>query len=187
MTKWVSELLFWYTSCKKHEYDFVNLSFLIRTKTHPVTLFQNEISSTYKKRIQTFEMKGSYNNYMMAKTRDEVNALSNGKKEARIILTGLTNYIPMPMGVEEKKAWLNKMIYDALNRIDPSGNRKIIFIKQGKGNGHFIPLAEVKLDSKEAAFRIWSSFVALRKAGSDLENYTLQIMLAWPQGSDLTF
>ena len=54
---------------------------------------------------------------MLADFKDELNAISNTKKENRIILTGLTNTIPMPTGVEERKVWLNNMITSTLNTI----------------------------------------------------------------------
>ena len=40
---------------------------------------------------------------MMARVREELDMVSNTKKEDRIVITGLTSKIPMPDGFEEKK------------------------------------------------------------------------------------
>ena len=101
--------------------------------------------------LKQLEQKSYMDNYMFADFKDELDALSNIKKEDRIILTGLTDSIPMPVGAEEKKTWLDNMVMSALNHIDPGGAGKIIFTRQGKNAGHNIPMAEVKLDTKEAA------------------------------------
>ena len=40
---------------------------------------------------------------MMAEIRDELDAILNSNKEDCVIITGLTNPVPMPVGVEENK------------------------------------------------------------------------------------
>ena len=42
-------------------------------------------------------------NLMMARVREELDLVSNTKKEDRIVITGLTSKTPMPEGFEEKK------------------------------------------------------------------------------------
>ena len=50
-------------------------------------------------------------NLMMARIREEIDMLINTKKEDRLVLTGLTNSIPMPFDVDAKKKWLHDMAF----------------------------------------------------------------------------
>ena len=121
---------------------------------------------------ETSDSKRSYaDNLMTARIREELDAIANTKKEDRIILIGLTNSIPMPSAPNEKKKWLNQMVCSLFNRIDPQSNGKILFINHGKrGDGRKIPMVEVKVDSREAAFGIRNGFVAKKKNGVNFGN-----------------
>ena len=104
-------------------------------------------------------------NLMMARIREELDMISNAKKEDRIILTGLTNPVPMPVDGEEKKRWLNEMVCRVFNEIDSNLRGKILFINHGKRNGRFVPMVEVRLDSRENAIALRRSFVDKKKSG----------------------
>ena len=48
-----------------------------------------------------------------------------------LIVTGLTNPIPMPQEALAKKKWLEEMVANVLGKVDPEGSGKILWIKQG--------------------------------------------------------
>jgi hypothetical protein len=49
-------------------------------------------------------------NLMMARVREELDSITNRKKEDRIIILGMTSNTPAPENLEEK-TWLRKLIY----------------------------------------------------------------------------
>ena len=106
-------------------------------------------------------------NLMMARVREELDLVTNTKKEDRIIITGLTSKTAKPEGYENRKEWLRKIIDTLLNQIVPGSSEKIKFINQGRNWGKDIPMAEVKLDTKESAFKIRNAFVTKKKGGED--------------------
>jgi hypothetical protein len=74
----------------------------------------NEVASGSKKmnpgleqRLSTLENdvknRRFNDNLLMARTREELDYISNSKKEDRIIITGLSSNTPMPLNHEEKK------------------------------------------------------------------------------------
>ena len=91
---------------------------------------------------------------VFARARENLDYIVNEKKKGRIIITGLTNSVPMPLNEVEKKIWLDNMVADVLCKLDPEGNGKILFIKPGRREGHNIPMVEVRMESKEIAKRI---------------------------------
>ena len=95
-----------------------------------------------EKRVDIVEKKGEDDNLAFARNREEMDTLTNKEKEDRIIITGLTNPIPMPIEAGAKKLWLESMVLGFLKRIDPEGSGKLLFIKLGKGDGRSIPVAE---------------------------------------------
>ena len=106
-------------------------------------------------------------NLMMARVREELDMATNTKKEDRIVITGLTSKTPKPDGFEERKKWIRDIVDELLNRIVPGSSEKIVFINQGRNLGKDIPMAEVKIDSREHALKIRNTFVAKKKAGED--------------------
>jgi hypothetical protein len=75
----------------------------------------------------------------------------------------------MPTEVGERKMWLENMVGKALCFLDPEGTGTILFCKQGRGDGHSIPMVEVRIESKETAKRIRASYVNKKKNNVDLE------------------
>ena len=68
---------------------------------------------------------------------------------------------------EEKKQWLRKMIGNLLDKIVSGSSEKIIFANQGKNWGKDIPMVEVKVESRDFAFKIRNTFVEKKKGGVD--------------------
>jgi hypothetical protein len=62
-----------------------------------------------------------HDSLLMARIREELDAISNEKKEDRLIITGLSNGTPTPTNVE--KNWINEMIGNLLNRIEPAASK----------------------------------------------------------------
>ena len=109
-----------------------------------------------------------------ARIREELDYISNSKKEDKIIITGLTSKTPMPTTSEEKKKWLNQIVGETLEKIVPDSSKHVIFTSLGSRNARVIPFVEVKLDSREMAFRIRKEFVV----GKRSEGYTGRIFIA---------
>ena len=118
-------------------------------------------------RLKALESRKEDDNLMMARIREELDAISNAKKEDRVVITGLTNSIPMPEDKEARKKWLMDMVASLLNRVEPGSEKKIIFINQGRRMDRAISMVEVRLESKEDAFKIRNAFVAKKKGGAD--------------------
>jgi hypothetical protein len=95
--------------------------------------------------------------------REEIDFMANVKKKDRMIITGLNSKIPMPKQTEEKKKWLNDMVGEVLNKIEPGASDHIIFSSLGSRNQRFIPLIEVKLDSRELAMKIRRQFAQKKR------------------------
>ena len=102
-----------------------------------------------------------------ARIREELDQLSNTRKEDRIIVTGMTSQIPMPVGIEEKKKWLKDLVGGILNQVELGSSEFILNVMQGWKGTNTIPLAEVRMNSSELATRIRKQFAAKKKAGHD--------------------
>jgi hypothetical protein len=61
----------------------------------------------------------------------EPDYLSNIRKEDRIIVTGLTSQIPMPVGVEDKKKWLRELAGGILNQVEAGSSNHMLNLIQG--------------------------------------------------------
>ena len=102
-----------------------------------------------------------------ARMREELDAIGNINKEDRLIITGMVNKVPMPQGFQDKKKWVLDMVGDVVNRIEEGAAGKIIWANQGRRNEREIPMAEVKMESKEVARRIRLKFAEKKRAGED--------------------
>ena len=56
---------------------------------------------------------------------------------------------------------------DLLDKVLPDTSNKIAFINQGKNAGRNIPMVEVKLESRELAFKLRNTFATKKKNGED--------------------
>ena len=100
-----------------------------------------------------------------ARIREELDHLSNTRKEDRIIVTGLTSRVPRPVGVEEGKKWLKDLVGDVLNQVEVGSSNHILNVMQGWKGAHNIQIAEVRMDSGDLASKIRKQFAA-KKGGS---------------------
>ena len=91
---------------------------------------------------------------VMARMREDIDTISNINKEDKIIISGMTSETPKPTGKVEAKDWLKDIVSKILNSIEPGISSEIIFISQGRSNNKEIPLAEVRMSSREVAIRI---------------------------------
>jgi hypothetical protein len=120
-----------------------------------------------KKLEAEFKLKAWKDCLMTAKLREDVDFMTNVKNEDRIVLTGLTATTPPPIIQEEKIAWIRNIVKEFIKTIDPEICEKITFVKQGRSKDKDIPMAEVRLETKEIASSLRKKFVDLRKSGRD--------------------
>ena len=71
--------------------------------------------------------------------------------------------VPMPVNGEEKKKWLNGIVGEILDRIEPGASQHVIFASLGSRNQRVIPLVEVRLDSRELALKIRKQFATKKR------------------------
>ena len=102
-----------------------------------------------------------------ARMREELDFISNTKKEDKIIITGLTSKTAMPESGEEKRTWLNTLVGEILDKIEPEASKHVTFTSLGSRNSRIIPVVEVKLDSSELAKKIRKGFGEKKKSGQD--------------------
>ncbi len=115
------------------------------------TVDQKTIEKTVQQMTDRFNQRKESDNLIFARIREELDFISNVKKEDRIIITGLTSKDPIPVVFDEKKKWMAAIVKSLLDIIDPDLNKEILFINQGKSNGRDIPMAEVRFSSTECA------------------------------------
>ncbi len=104
---------------------------------------------------------------VLARIREELDTMTNINKEDRLIITGMANKTPMPQGYQEKKKWVLDMVGGVIDRIEQGTAAKIIWANQGRKGDKEIPMAEVKMESKEIARRIRLKFAEKKRAGED--------------------
>ena len=91
----------------------------------------------------------------------------NKAKEDRIIINGLTNPTPCPVGVEEKKKWMMDMVTPIVDSIVEGSSKEIAFVSLAGTKERDIPLCEVRFKSREMAIKIRREFAAKKKGGTD--------------------
>jgi hypothetical protein len=89
------------------------------------------------------------------------------------MILGMTSKTPKPTGREEIKQWLKNIVADVLDSIEPGVSSQITFVSQGRSNNRDMPLAEVKMTSKEVAIRLRKSFAQKEKSGQNFERVYL--------------
>ena len=108
-----------------------------------------------------------HDNLIMARMREELDTMSNINKEDKMVISGLTSKVVKPSGREEARKWLKDIVAEVLNFIEPVISSEIIFVSQGRSNNRDVPLAEVRMSSKEIALKLRKSFAQKKKAGQD--------------------
>ena len=116
-----------------------------------------------------------------ARVREELDCISNMKKEDRIIVTGLTSKNPIPEGIEEKKKWIKNLVGEVLNQIETGSSDQILSVIQGWQGSNNIPLAEVRMSSAEVAAKIRRQFAKKKRKAMTSGDYTLQTASPWEQ------
>ena len=91
----------------------------------------------------------------------------NKAKEDRIIINGLTNTIPCPVGLDEKKKWLVDMVSPIVEAIVEGSANEIAFVSLAGTKERDIPLCEVRFKSRETAIKVRKEFAAKKKGGKD--------------------
>jgi hypothetical protein len=104
---------------------------------------------------------------VMARLREDLDTVSNTNKEDKIMISGLTSTIPRPPGRDEARKWLKDIVSKVLDSIEEGCSADIIFVSQGRSNNRNIPLAEVRMKSREQAVRIRKTFAQKKKSGKD--------------------
>jgi hypothetical protein len=102
-----------------------------------------------------------------ARMREELDTITNINKEDRLIITGMNNKVPMPQGFQDRKKWVLDMVGEVIDRIEQGAAAKIIWANQGRRNEKEIPMAEVKMESKEIARKIRLGFAERKRSGED--------------------
>jgi hypothetical protein len=106
-------------------------------------------------------------NLIFARIREEMDTTTNKQKEDRVVITGITSNVAPPMDPGLKKDWIRDIVLDIFRSIIPDFGGEIIYVNQGKNNGRYIPLVEVKLNSVENATLIRKTFAEKKKQGTD--------------------
>jgi hypothetical protein len=102
-----------------------------------------------------------------ARMKDELDYISNAKKEDKISITGLSSKTLMPTASDEKKKWHKKIVGEVLDRIVPDSTKHIVFCSLGSRNSRFIPQVEVKLYSRQLALKIRKELSSMKKTEHD--------------------
>ena len=109
---------------------------------------------------------------VLARVREELDFISNGKKEDRLLVIGLTSSERRPDGLAEGKKWLQDIVGAALNRLIQGSNEKIQFVNPVRGAEGFqnlenneLPVCEVKMKEREWALKVRKEFGKQKKEG----------------------
>jgi hypothetical protein len=85
----------------------------------------------------------------------------------------------MPQAIQDRKKWLLEMVREVIEKIEQGAAAKIIWVNQGRKNESEIPMAEIKMESKEVARRIRLKFAEKKDWGRTLERYLLLTVSVW--------
>jgi hypothetical protein len=106
-------------------------------------------------------------NLIFARIREEMDTTTNKQREDRVVITGITSSVIQPSDPAQKKIWIRDIVKNIFNSIIPDFAGEIVYVNQGKSDGRFIPLVEVKLNSVENASLIRKTFAEKKKQGAD--------------------
>jgi hypothetical protein len=134
---------------------------------------KNQLESDFEKSVKTLDNKleelnrdifqrHSHDSLVMARIREDLDVISNMAKEDKLMTSGMIRKVPKPMGKDEIRKWLKDIVSDILNSIEPGVSSEITFVSQGHSNSRDIPLAEVRISSREIALRLRKTFAQKR-------------------------
>jgi hypothetical protein len=107
--------------------------------------------------------KGTSDNLMFARTREELDATANRAKEDRIVINGLTSSLPLPLDTRARIDTLKGIVANVFTKIIPDYQGKIVYLNMGKQPQLAQQMLEVKMDSAENAIAIRKAFAEKRK------------------------
>jgi hypothetical protein len=87
-----------------------------------------------------------------------------------MVISGLSSKIPKPTGREKANKWLEEIVLQVLDSMEPRISVEIKFISQGQSGTREVPLVEVRMSSKEIAVRLKKNFAQKKKTGHDFEH-----------------
>ena len=106
---------------------------------------------------------------VLARIREELDFISNVKKEDRLLVMGLLSAIRRPEGLAEGKKWLNDIVGAALNQLIPGSSAMIQFVNQVRGTNDGqnldVPICEVRMKEREWALKVRREFGKQKKEG----------------------
>jgi len=102
-------------------------------------------------------------NLMLARVREEIDAIGNKAKEDRVVMNGLKSKTPMPSETRPRIEWLKDLSMGIFKELIPNFPGKIFYLNQGQQMDVFLPMVEVKLDSMINALAIRKAFAEKRK------------------------
>jgi hypothetical protein len=92
----------------------------------------SELNTELKNREGVMVERKIQDSLVTARIREELDYISNAKKEDKIIITGLTSKILMPTASEEKRMWLRKIVGVVLDKIVPNSTKRLLLPWQQK-------------------------------------------------------
>ena len=102
-----------------------------------------------------------------ARIREELDFFTNMRKEDRIVVSGLTSRVPVPLNPEEKRKWLRDLVGEVLEQVEASSSQHILVVMQGWKGQNNVPVAEVRMSSVELASKLRKQFAIKKRAGKD--------------------
>jgi hypothetical protein len=143
-----------------------------------LTAIKNQIESDFERSVKTLEKnleelnrdmfrRRFHDSLVMARIREDLDTISNAAKEDKLMMSGLSSKIPKPTGKDETRKWLKDIVSEVLNVIEPGISSEIIFVSQGRSSNKDIPLADVRMSSKEIVLRLRRTFAQKKKSGHD--------------------
>jgi hypothetical protein len=108
-----------------------------------------------------------YDSLVMARMREVIDTVSNINKEDKMVISGLSSKTPKPTAREETSKWLKEIVSHVLDFFEPGISAEIIFVSQGRSANREIPVADVRMSSKEIAVRLRNINAQKKKTGRD--------------------
>jgi hypothetical protein len=103
---------------------------------------------------------------MFARSREELNAMSNRAKEDRIVINGMSSTVPLPNDSRQRIEALKGLAAATFEKIIPDFQGKIVYLSQSKQQQQqqlAQQMIEVKLEKAEHAIAIRKAFADRRK------------------------
>ena len=128
-----------------------------------------DIREEMRKRQQIDSMRQHNDSMVLARIREELDFISNVKKEDRILVMGLSSTIRRPEGFADGKKWLNDIVGAYLDKLIPGSSAMIQFVNQVRGvsggQNMEVPTCEVRMKEREWALKLRREFGKQKKEG----------------------